>query len=77
LVQRVTTPRIVYSRRYVACGELFSKTLKDFSFLSRDNEAKKNYPCRILLIKDVLKEKKIWVSYGSVFDSPLSVTAGS
>jgi hypothetical protein len=46
----------------VDSGELFSKTLKDSPFLQRDNEEKMDYPCRVLLTKNISKESKIWVS---------------
>jgi hypothetical protein len=36
-----------------------------------------NHVCKALLTKNILKESKIWVAYGSIFDSPVSVTAGS
>ncbi len=38
---------------------------------------KMDYLCRVLLTKKILKESKIWVVEGSIFDSPLSMTVGS
>ncbi len=62
LLRRVTTPRLIYSGESLLTGELFSKTLKDSPFLYRDNETKKDYPCRVLLTKSISKESKIWVT---------------
>jgi hypothetical protein len=38
---------------------------------------KMDYPCGVLLIKNILKESKIWIVSGSFFDSPLSFTGMS
>jgi hypothetical protein len=36
-----------------------------------------NYPCRVLLTKNILKESTMSVAWGLIFDSLLSVIAGS
>jgi hypothetical protein len=77
LLQRVLTPWIVNSGESLLTAESYFKKLWRTPPSFKGTMKQKMDTCRALLTKNILKDSKIWVAYGWIFGSPLSVTAGS
>jgi hypothetical protein len=69
---------LIYSRESLLTAESYlQKHGRTPTSLQGTMTPKMDFPCRILLTLNILKEWKIWVVKGSIFDSPLLLTAGS